>query len=28
MGIFSAYDKQNKSEKKLNEMREFGKSLK
>lgn len=27
MGIFSAYDKENKSEEKLNELREFGKSL-
>lgn len=28
MGIFSAYDKQNKSTEKLNELREFGKTLK
>ena len=28
MGIFTAFDKQNKSEEKLNELREFGKSLK
>lgn len=28
MGIFSAYDKQNKSDEKLNELREFGKTLK
>ena len=28
MGIFSAYGKQNKSEEKLNELREFGKTLK
>ena len=28
MGIFSAYGKQNKSEEKLNEIREFGKTLK
>ena len=28
MGIFSAYDKQNKSAEKLNELREFGKTLK
>lgn len=28
MGIFSAYGKQNKSEEKLNELREFGKGLK
>ena len=27
MGIYSAYDKQNKSEEKLNELREFGRSL-
>ena len=28
MGIFTAFDKQNKSEEKLNELREFGRSLK
>ena len=28
MGIFTAFDKQNKSEEKLNELREFGQSLK
>ena len=28
MGIFSAYGKQNQSEEKLNELREFGRSLK
>lgn len=28
MGIFSAYDKQNKSEEKLSELKEFGRSLK
>ena len=28
MGIFTAFDKQNKSEEKLNELRDFGKSLK
>lgn len=28
MGIFAAFDKQNKSEEKLNELREFGRSLK
>lgn len=27
MGIYTAYDKQNKSEEKLNELREFGQSL-
>lgn len=27
MGIYSAYDKQNKSPEKLNELREFGRSL-
>ena len=28
MGIFTAFDKQNKSEEKLNELRQFGRSLK
>ncbi len=28
MGVFTAFDKQNKSEEKLNELREFGRNLK